>query len=77
MPDLKGTDFAKLINPSTKIIFTTAYSEYALEGFELNALDYLLKPITFDRFLVAVNKIAATTPSLIPLPLSQDMICIS
>lgn len=57
MPDLKGTDFAKLISPSTKIIFTTAYAEYALEGFELNALDYLLKPITFDRFLVAVNKI--------------------
>ena len=64
MPDLKGTDFAKLINPTTKIIFTTAYSEYALEGFELNALDYLLKPITFDRFLVAVNKIVAPTPSL-------------
>ncbi len=57
MPDLKGTDFAKLVNPQTKIIFTTAYSEYALEGFELNALDYLLKPITFDRFLQAVNKI--------------------
>lgn len=65
MPDLKGTDFAKLINPTTKIIFTTAYSEYALEGFELNALDYLLKPITFDRFLVAVNKLASpTTPTV-------------
>ncbi len=57
MPDLKGTDFAKLIKSETKIIFTTAYSEYAIEGFELNALDYLLKPITFDRFLVAVNKL--------------------
>ncbi|MFY0712932.1 response regulator transcription factor [Seonamhaeicola sp. NFXS20] len=56
MPELKGTDFAKLINPKTKIIFTTAYSEYALEGYNLNALDYLLKPITFERFLQAVNK---------------------
>jgi DNA-binding LytR/AlgR family response regulator len=57
MPELKGTDFAKMIDTSTKVIFTTAYSEYALEGFELNALDYLLKPITFERFLQSVNKI--------------------
>ncbi|MEB8329044.1 LytTR family DNA-binding domain-containing protein [Flavobacteriaceae bacterium KMM 6897] len=57
MPELKGTDFAKMIAPTTKIIFTTAYSEYALEGFELNALDYLLKPITFERFLKAVSKL--------------------
>lgn len=56
MPDLKGTEFAKMIDPKTKVIFTTAYSEYALDGFELNALDYLLKPITFERFLLAVNK---------------------
>ncbi|PQV47797.1 LytTR family two component transcriptional regulator [Jejuia pallidilutea] len=56
MPELKGTDFAKLIDSKTKVIFTTAYSEYALEGYDLNALDYLLKPITFERFLQAVNK---------------------
>lgn len=56
MPDLKGTEFAKMIDSKTKVIFTTAYSEYALEGFELNALDYLLKPIAFERFLQAVNK---------------------
>lgn len=56
MPELKGTVFAKTVNANTKIIFTTAYSEYALEGYELNALDYLLKPITFERFLTAVNK---------------------
>lgn len=56
MPELKGTDFAKMIDAKTKVIFTTAYSEYALEGFELNALDYLLKPITFERFVQAVNK---------------------
>lgn len=56
MPEIKGTEFAKMIPKETQIIFTTAYSEYALEGYELNALDYLLKPITFERFLKAVNK---------------------
>ena len=57
MPELKGTDFAELIGKKkAQIIFTTAYSEYALKGFELNALDYLLKPITFNRFLSAVEK---------------------
>jgi len=57
MPNLKGTDFAKLIDPSTKVVFTTAYADYALQGYELNALDYLLKPITFERFVEAVNKV--------------------
>lgn len=57
MPDLSGTDFAELLKKyNIKVIFTTAYSEYALQGFELNALDYLLKPITFQRFLDAVQK---------------------
>ncbi len=57
MPDIKGTEFAELIsNTATRIVFTTAYSEYALKGFELNALDYLVKPITFKRFLSAVEK---------------------
>lgn len=57
MPEIKGTDFAELITRSKpKIVFTTAYSEYALKGFELNAMDYLLKPITFNRFLRAVEK---------------------
>lgn len=56
MPELKGTDLAKIIGNETKIIFTTAYTEYAIEGFNLNALDYLLKPITFSRFLEAVSK---------------------
>ncbi|MDO6737441.1 LytTR family DNA-binding domain-containing protein [Wenyingzhuangia sp. 2_MG-2023] len=57
MPEIKGTDFANMIPQNTKIIFTTAYSEYAIKGFELNALDYLLKPITFERFLKAVSKL--------------------
>jgi Response regulator of the LytR/AlgR family len=57
MPGLLGTNFIRtLINPP-KIIFTTAYREYAVEGFELNAVDYLLKPISFDRFIMAVNKV--------------------
>ena len=57
MPEIKGTDFAKLLPETVQVIFTTAYSEYAIEGFDLNALDYLLKPITFERFLTAVNKV--------------------
>ena len=57
MPDMKGTDFSKLLPPETQIVFTTAYSEYALTAFDLGAEDYLVKPITFERFLQAINKI--------------------
>ncbi len=56
MPKLSGLNFAKLIKNNTKIIFTTAHREFALEGFELNATDYLLKPFSFDRFLNAVKR---------------------
>ena len=57
MPQLSGISFYKsLLNPP-KVIFTTAYSEYALEGFELEAIDYLLKPFSFERFVKAVSKI--------------------
>jgi len=67
MPELKGTEFAALIAKSNcKVIFTTAYSEYALKGFELNALDYLLKPITFNRFLSAVEKYPSQEATLDP-----------
>lgn len=56
MPKLSGFDFLKtLVNPP-KIIVTTAYKEFALEGYELNITDYLLKPFSFDRFLKAINK---------------------
>jgi DNA-binding LytR/AlgR family response regulator len=56
MPKLSGINFVKTLENPPMIIFTTAYAEYAVEGFELDAVDYLLKPIAFDRFLKAANK---------------------
>src|SRR5690349_7418155 len=57
MPQLLGTDLLRTLNNPPKVIFTTAYRKFAVEGFELNAVDYLLKPISFERFLKAVNKV--------------------
>ena len=57
MPDLTGIDFLKSTSHKPLVIFTTAFAEYALEGFELDAVDYLLKPFDFNRFLKSVNKI--------------------
>jgi DNA-binding LytR/AlgR family response regulator len=56
MPSLSGIDFYKSVQQDTMVIFTTAHSEYAVEGFNLNAVDYLLKPFTYERFTQAVNK---------------------
>ncbi len=56
MPAISGIDFKKALPPDVLVIFTTAYSEFAVEGFNLNAVDYLLKPFTPERFLQAVEK---------------------
>ena len=56
MPDMLGTEFYRTHAKDKMVIFTTAYSEYAVEGFDLNALDYLLKPIEYNRFVQAANK---------------------
>ncbi|WP_020571340.1 LytR/AlgR family response regulator transcription factor [Neolewinella persica] len=56
MPVLKGTEFLKSLRHPPKVIFTTAYRNYAIDGFNLNAVDYLLKPITFERFYQSTSK---------------------
>ena len=57
MPAKNGLDFYKSISQNTKVIFTTAYSEYAVDAFSVNAIDYLLKPFSFERFKAAVEKV--------------------
>lgn len=56
MPELNGLEFSKMVPPQTRIIFTTAFEQYALDGYKFNALDYLLKPISYNDFLQAANK---------------------
>lgn len=56
MPELSGIEFAKILPKETRIIFITAFSQYAIEGFKVNAMDYLLKPVCYDDFLSAVKK---------------------
>jgi len=65
MPLIKGTDFLRNLSHKPKVIFTTAFREYALEGFELNVIDYLLKPIIFTRFLKAIEKFLESTNKVI------------
>lgn len=60
MPKQTGLDFYKSLKNPPEVIFTTAYSQYAVVGFEVNAIDYLLKPIAYERFLMAVNKVIKT-----------------
>ncbi len=64
MPGLLGTDLVRTLKNPPKVIFTTAYQDYALEGFDLNAVDYLLKPIPFNRFLRAMDKVFGDYKSL-------------
>lgn len=56
MPDLTGMEFAKYVDPETRIVFTTAFSQYAVEGYRANALDYLLKPVSYKDFMEAADK---------------------
>ncbi|WP_025761653.1 LytR/AlgR family response regulator transcription factor [Dyadobacter tibetensis] len=78
MPGLTGTELIRSLKNPPKVIFTTAYQDYALDGFELNAVDYLLKPIPFDRFLRAIDKvfhilqIATPATETTDIPKSQD-----
>lgn len=65
LPRLKGLDFIKTLSHPPQIIITSAYRDYAIEGFELNVTDYLVKPINFNRFLAAVNKLRSQSPQII------------
>ncbi|RAU82301.1 LytR/AlgR family response regulator transcription factor [Pontibacter arcticus] len=83
MPKLTGIDFLKSLQNPPKVIFTTAYRDYAIDSYEVNAVDYLLKPIAFDRFLKAISKVSATdrnhtsepalpAPTTVPAPEYKD-----
>jgi len=74
MPKLKGLDFLRTLTHPPKTIITTAYKEHALEGFELNVVDYLLKPFSFDRLVKAINKItdSQVNPSAIKTESTPD-----
>lgn len=82
LPGLKGLDFLRTLQHAPSVIITTAYHEYALQGYELNVVDYLLKPIEFKRFVEAVNKVKAkeqlsTKPETITIHAEKKTIILS
>lgn len=77
MPKLSGTSFLKTLSHPPKVIFTTAYKEFASEAFDLDAVDYLVKPVSLERFLKAVNKVTKAGPvtdEKEPLPVSNGFL---
>jgi DNA-binding LytR/AlgR family response regulator len=72
MPDFNGLDFIKSMSQKPDIVVTTAYREYAVEGFELNILDYLVKPIPFERFITAIDKFLEKKKVVPPQESSTD-----
>ncbi|TDE18237.1 LytR/AlgR family response regulator transcription factor [Dyadobacter psychrotolerans] len=77
MPEISGLEWIKLLRGKSKVILTTAYSQYALDGYNLDVVDYLLKPVPFDRFLHAVQKVQdiltvkpIATPEPVPVPVA-------
>lgn len=80
LPKLKGMNFLRTLQKRPQVIITTAYHQYAVEGFELNVVDYLLKPIEFDRFIAAVNKVRQNNDKKPPASVStpeKDFLFIS
>jgi len=74
MPGKNGLDFYRMLDPEVMVIFTTAYSEYAVEGFNVNAIDYLLKPFSFERFLSAVEKASKEQKSRQTTPVHNHLL---
>ena len=72
MPQMTGIELVKSLSKAPKIVFTTAYAEYAIDGFELDAVDYLMKPIALDRFMKAVNKVKESMGGKVPQAADDD-----